>query len=532
MVLKKPYAFLIKHFKLIHLLLCIPIAYLIVRTGSIANFLTTYVNANYYTNQTNLAGVYINYFMYLAVLLIILLTLAIYFLMRQKQKDTKFYMFLIVYYVFLLVVITFCHSILGSIEEAAISAQSVRLYRDIAYIIYIPQFFFLGYSALRGIGFDIKKFNFDEDAKELEITDFDNEEFELEFGRDSYKYKRKIRRFIREFRYYVLENKFTFGVLLSLIVIAIGTMLYLNFGVYNKTYRETQNMTHNHLSVKVMDSVLTNLDVGGKEIDAGKYYLALSLKLKNTSKEYVSLDYENFQLEVAKRRISATLDRGSYFPDLGIAYTRDTKIAPGEENVYVLTYEIDAAFIHQTIELKILDSLTYEIGSVTPIYKTVHLSYEKVFENKAARDIAFGKILELSSTRLSLTQLQIQDYQITKSYEYSYQNCTYGSCQTLKNKVSANDSNKNLLVLKRMFTIDNYTNYYRARKGSGSFVSDFLTIYYRIGASETTTNVINVTPKELEDTWVFEVPVRLEDADYIDILFTYRGFVYRMHLKE
>ena len=73
MILKKPYAFLIKHFKLIHLLLCIPFIYLIIRIGAIASFFSSYVQANYYTSETNLAGTYINYFMYGAILLIILL---------------------------------------------------------------------------------------------------------------------------------------------------------------------------------------------------------------------------------------------------------------------------------------------------------------------------------------------------------------------------------------------------------------------------------------------------------------------------
>ena len=90
MVLKKPYAFLIRHFKLIHLLICIPLVYLLIRTGAISNFLNAYVGANYYTSETNLAGTYINYFMYLAILLILLLVLTIFFLMKQKKKDTRY----------------------------------------------------------------------------------------------------------------------------------------------------------------------------------------------------------------------------------------------------------------------------------------------------------------------------------------------------------------------------------------------------------------------------------------------------------
>ena len=79
MVLKKPYAFLIRHFKLIHLLLCIPLVYLIIRTGAITSFLNSYVSANYYTSEMNLGATYINYFMYLAIILVLVLVLAIFF---------------------------------------------------------------------------------------------------------------------------------------------------------------------------------------------------------------------------------------------------------------------------------------------------------------------------------------------------------------------------------------------------------------------------------------------------------------------
>ena len=530
MILKKPYAFLIKHFKLIHLLLCIPFIYLIIRVGAIASFFSSYVQANYYTSETNLAGTYINYFMYGAILLIVLLTLAIYFLMRQKEKDTKFYMSIIIYYIFLFVALTLCHSILGSIEDATITAQTVRTYRDLTYIIYLPQFFFVGYTALRGIGFDIKKFNFEEDAKELEITDIDSEEFELVIGKDAYKYKRTFRRFLREFKYYVLENKFTFGVLSSIVIVVLGTLLYLNFGVYNRKYSQTQNIRHNNLTISVEDSILTNMDVGGNIIDNGKYYLALALKITNNGTSSVPLDFDNFQLEVSRRRISATLDRGTYFPDFGIPYTRDTLFLPGSTGTYVLTYEIDPSLINQNIDLKILESITYEVGSVTPIYKTVNLNYDKIFENKDVRTVDYNKILELSTTRLGVTQLQFNNYEIVNSYEYSYQSCNGTNCQTLRNRVVSN-SQKKLLVLERMFSLDTYTTYYAARRGSGSFVNDFITVRYTLNDRTTSTKPTNMTPRELNGYWVFEVPQEIENASSIDIVLTIRGSIYTMKLK-
>lgn len=528
MILKKPYGFLIKHFKLIHLLLCIPLVYLLLKTGAIATFLNDYVSANYYTNQTNLAGIYINYFMYLAILVVLFLVLTIYLLMRQKKKDTRFYLFLMFYYILLFVLITFCHSILGQIESTTLEAQTVRIYRDISFIIYLPQFFFVGYSFLRGIGFDVKKFNFDEDAKELEITDIDSEEFELVFGKDAYKYKRTIRRFFREFGYYVKENKVGFGVLIGIIVVTIGTLLYLNFGVYNKVYRQTQNMSHNGLVVSVDKAILTNLDIGGNKLN--KYYMAIALNVKNTKNSNTVLDYENFLLNVGGRFLNPILDQSANFPELGYPYVSTTKIDANSTKTYVLVYEVANDLINQSMTLKILDSLTFEIGSVTPIYKTVNLKYEIVDNNTLIKTIDYDKILELSMTDLNMTQIRVSDYQINNTFDYNYQSCYYNICQDVKNKIVANSSNT-LLVLNRMFQIDTYSMYYNVSKGSSNFVKDFVKIEYYVNDKKYTVKPNDVTPKEISDYWIFEVNKDISYATSINLVINVRGKVFNMKVK-
>lgn len=530
MVLKKPYAFLIKHFKLIHLLLAIPIAYLTWRTGAITSFLRGYVAANYFTNETNIAGTYLNVLMYLAAVVAILISLAIYLLMRQKGKKTKFYAFLTGYNILLIIVFTVCYSILGGIEDASINTQSIRLYSDLAVIFYLPSFFFLIYSLLRGIGFDIKKFNFESDVKDLEITDIDNEEFELVIGKDAYKYKRTLRRFIREFKYYVLENKFIFISLSSLIVLLIVVMVYFHFGVFNRTYRATQKISHNHLIVSVEDSILTNLNSNGITNKAGNYLLAISVKIKNNGIEASSLDNDNFQIEVAKRRIKMTLDKASNFPELGKAYSRDTIIYPDEEGIYVLTYEIPEELVNKQITLKILDTLTYEIGSITPIYKTVQLNYDKAFNPINVKEVEKGKYAVLSDTRLKMSQVQIENSQITKSYEYSYKDCYNNKCQELKNKISAS-SGKTLLVLKKNITIDQYSTYYYVRKGSRKFAEDFITVKYNFLNQDKITSIKDLTPKENDESWVLEVPEELNGSNNIEVLLTIRNKVFRLKLN-
>lgn len=530
MILKKPYAFLIKHFKLIHVILCFPLIYLLIRTGALVNFFNGYVRSNYFTSEHNIVGTYINYFIYFSVFVIIAVSFAVYFLMRQKKKTTRFYMFLIVYYLIFLVFITITHNTLSSIEDASSTAQSVRAFRDITLLVYLPQFYFVIFSFLRGIGFDIKKFNFEADAKELEISDLDSEEFELVLGTNAYKYKRTFRRYLREFRYYVLENRFTFTIIVCIGVVILGVFLYLHFGVYNRTYKETQSLSHNDLIVTVEKSLLTNLDIGGKVID-GKYYLAIGYRIYNSGFKSNSLDYENFVVEIENHRVSPILDRSSYFPDLGVNYSRDTVIPEGYEGVYVLTYPIDESLLNKTMQLKILDAVTYEIGSITPIYKTVQLSYDKIFENSFVKQIPLGSYLLLDDTIFGMTQVRIKDFHVDNKYVYSYKKCiTDTICQELKSMVSSNP-NKTLLVLDRVFVPDLYSSYFVNRHGSDSFVNDLFTLKYTIGKQEYTSTVKNVTPKELNGQWIFEVDKNVENANKLFILVTIRGSVYEMVLK-
>ena len=80
MVLKKPYAFIIKHFRAIHLLLLIPIFYLIIKTRAIVYFFNSYVTYGYNLNfsevLTNISSHYINILMYISVILILLVFVA------------------------------------------------------------------------------------------------------------------------------------------------------------------------------------------------------------------------------------------------------------------------------------------------------------------------------------------------------------------------------------------------------------------------------------------------------------------------
>jgi len=131
----------------------------------------------------------------------------------------------------------------------------------------------------------------------------------------------------------------------------------------------------------------------------------------------------------------------------------------------------------------------------------------------------FQKILELSNTRLGLVQIKLEKMQIEKSYVYQYGN--------LKNRVSASSSKK-LLILERMFSMDEYTEYYKSRRGKSSFTKDFLSLSYEIDGNQKNIAITDVTPKEIDNVWVFEVPQELEIARHINLIVTVRGTSYKM----
>ena len=205
---------MIKHFRLIHLLILIPMIYLATQTREIITFFSEYVASNYtFTSNdvlSTLASNYINIFMYIAVIIIMVVFIAMSILLQRKEKPTKFYNISIIYYLVIFILITVSFTIFRTIENDTLDPVFARLIRDLSQIVHYSQYIFIFFTAIRGVGFNIKQFDFKSDLAELEISNEDSEEIEFLVGIDTYKAKRSVRRFFRELKYYYKENKFIF----------------------------------------------------------------------------------------------------------------------------------------------------------------------------------------------------------------------------------------------------------------------------------------------------------------------------------
>ena len=535
MILRKPYAFLIKYFKIIHLLIAALMGYLLYKSYDIINFFGESVANNYNAVASGqVAGLYINYFMYGAIILTLFALIAVYYLLSHKDKPRKFYMYAIIYYIILFVVFSIFYKFINTLTNETISSSTLRAYRDISILVSLPQIFFVIYTFVTFTGFNIKKFNFGEDLKELEIKEEDNEEFEFSLGFKGYKAERNIRRFVREFSYYVRENSFIFTIILIITIIVVGTTIFLNREVYNKTYNAKDSVLHNTFGVSVEDSIVTNLSYSGEILTEGKYYVALKLKVTNNALINSSLDYSNFKLQVGEKQIKPNLERSLYFKDFATPYYGD-KITKSSSKIIGLVYEIDETEIMETFKLKIYRGVGTKPGEIVAKYNEIEIEPVLVDKVADANEVDLNENLEFVYSNVGETMIKISSFQFAKSFQYSYDKCEKENCKTIDDIVSVDytviGDYLMLLVLDYEFNLDQNTAYYNGNSSLKEFINNFMKIKYTIEDKTYYSNVIYRTPKSLTDKIVLQVRSNVNEADNVAVVFTIRNKNYIINLK-
>ncbi len=533
MILKKPYAFLIKHFRLIHLIIALATIFLTYKTSKIVLFFNAYIKNGYRLTESNLASNYVTILMYLAVLLILLVAIVIYLLFKEKDKPRKYYVYLIVYYILLFSLLAFAHNALNSLEITTVSAKTVRMYRDLSLIFSLPQYFFLVFTLIRGIGFDIKKFNFSKDISELQIEAKDNEEFEFVVDLPTYKIKRTIRRSLRELKYFALENTFVLICVLIIIALVIGTTIYTNRNTYSQTYEENQTFTLNNYKVRVLDTIISPLDYNGHVLTKGKSYLIVLLSMENKTNTSKVLNKDDYRLLIDDKIVYPTTNKNEYFIDLGNPYANQ-KIAKKSTSNYAFIYEITNEEIRSEYTLRIQEYLDYRNNEIIANYKEIKIKPAVIKTLETVKSVNLNEKLDLSASTLSKSDLLVSNYEITKSYKYNYTFCIDSDCQTSIDTVDATyqtEKAKTLLVLSYTLNLDATTPYKNNIKSNLAFFNDFLKVKYTYDNKEYTSAVVNKTPNNITDKVVLELPAEIKNAANISLIFTIRDKVYSIVLK-
>ncbi len=535
MIIKKPYAFLIKHFRMIHLILTVFVLFLLMKTHSIYKFFSDFSKNGYYAYSDNLTSKYINFYMFIAIIFVIVLAAFIYLLMKWKKKSRIFYISLCIFYFALFIGLLVYFNLFSTILNTTLDVRTVRAYRDIMFILYIPQYLFFIYSCIRAIGFDIKKFDFKKDLEELDIAEEDQEEIEVVFGQNNYKYMRKARRAIRMLKYYALENKFFFGVICGTVTLVIAFFIYINLNVYSKKYNESEFFTVNGVIFKVLDSYISKYDLKGDIINPNMKYVVIKTSMDNTNTARVNLSTESLRLMLDDEAYFPIYSKSDYFRDLGEGYYKNNTLYAGEKYEYLIIFEVplDKEFSRATFRM--VDNVDIIRGEISGRYKDVKLDLKDYMNKEETLEFKAGEAISLDESTLLNSELMVNSFQIGESFTEMYKYCIGESCYDGKKIITPDTLGKNARTILKVeldtsIAKDLYVNRYI--KSSTDFVNVFGNISYVINGQEKNAPIVVKNLENIETKNVYiEVPSEIKNASLVKLNINVRNRGYVINLE-
>ncbi len=533
MIIKKPYAFLIKHFRSIHLVLSLLALYLLIKTHKIFIFFNDYANLGYYKYSENLTSSYINFYMFISSLLIILVAVFVYLLMKWKKKSRTFYISFIIFYFILFIGYLVYFNALSSLLNTTLNVRTIRAYRDIILLLYIPQYVFLIISTIRAIGFDIKKFDFKKDLEELDIAEEDQEEIEVTLGNNTYKIKRWIRKTFRELKYYIVENKFFFGVICSVIVLVIGFLIYLNLTVYSKTYKETDKFSVNGLVFNVKSSYITDVDYNGNKFE-NKRYIVVKTEIENTNSVRSYLESDKLFLVVDGVRYYPNYSLNESFIDLGEGFTENKTLYAGETNEYLFIFSVPSDLTFNKATLRLNEGVDTIKGEIKARYKEVVLDIKELFYSDLSNKYKKAEGISLKNSTLNDSEVIINNVYIndsfTESFNYIVNGKTYSGSKTIKPDVIGKGS-RTIMKINMEYSLDESLYINKFIKSNSDFIKYFGKIVYNYEGIVKTYKPIVKDFGNIKFNDVFiEVPSEVKNSTSIKLEITIRNEKYLINL--
>lgn len=531
MILRKPYAFLIKHFKMMHIILSACIFYLIYRTGMMISYINNYVDNTISVVGEDIVSSLFNIGIILLPILIIIFAAILFTVMTLKDKPRLFYIIMIIVELAILAVYFYAYSTFGRMEETIVDMRNIKALRDLLFYVIIAQSAFSIFSIVRGVGFDIKKFNFGNDLHELEISAEDNEEFEVALDFDLNDRKRAGKKVLRYIKYWVKEHKKIVTIVITSIIVFSTGYVCVDYMVNHRTYPQGKVLMMNGFSMKVNNSYIVNSDVKGNNITGEDAYLVvvdLSVRcLENTAK---TLPTGAVELNIAGDIYHHTSTYNYQLVDLGTVYNNQ---AIGEtEQRYLLVYEIPATSSVSKMKVGFRDTTRNKTTYIS-------LSLNRFAEKKKTTKYGIGQTLGFNGSTLGNSTLRINSYEIKNKFTLKYTYCSprkrcISSVEYLTPNLFDSNYNKTLLKLDAELVLDSelastevYDLYTLIKVfGKIEYEIDGETKYQNIYLGSVKSNKI-----KQENIYYIEVFQEVKVADRIALVFTVRDKEYKYYLK-
>ncbi len=545
MVLRKPYALFIKHFRLINLIMALLMAILIYRTWVIANYFSNYIDDYVTASNGFVVGHYINFYSFFLVLIVIILNVLVLSVLFVKNKPKKLYIINISLYVLLMVVYGIDYMVLRGVGEAILDVRISKAFHDITFIALGIQMVSLILTLIRATGFDIKSFNFGADLQQLDINTKDNEEFEVAVEFDSNKMKRGIRKVFRNFTYAYHEHKFLINVILIVAAIIIAFIFFMNFGIYRADHSEGKIFQASSLTFNVKNSFITRTNQDGDVITYlnGKktknitvVVVKLDVKTLNKEDKDITLNTGLITLRIGTNSYGQTSKYNYGLSDIGTPYVGQTLST--EFTSYILAFEIPSKLRYKSMKLKINDNISYVKGQMGAKSNYVQLKPKDLTEKEGEKTEQVKETLLFSGSILGDSEFTINDFSIGNKFKNSYNFCSKKDhCYTSYEYITptaTGDYLKTLLKIDGHFDLDKSSNIENA-DDLYYFLNKYGEIHYQTNG-QWYSNKINskkVSPITAKDKYYYiEVNKNVESATEIYFTFKVRNYSYKYILKQ
>ena len=517
MIIRKPYAFLIKNFRKIHILLLIIGIYILYKTIDVSRFVYDFLKVGVYDYYENPIDRHLTWMMLFLSLLMFAGSFAILLVLRHKKKPWKTYLIPSVCYLLLYFVLKMIGGFFNS-YTTIIDTTNLRLSNDLLFAFLVLQVPSLGVFLMRLLGIDIKKFNFNADLESLDFTDEDREEVEISINFDFDAVKRMFRKFLRYLGYFYKEHKMLCKFFISCFAIFLIYQSYLFIFVTHRVYRQGQLYNANGYTITINDSYITGKDSAGNVIHKGTRFVIVEVTVKNNS-ESRTLDTTNFHLKYGNRSFSTT--EKTYqdeFYDLGTCYSAVKTIQKGEESTFILVYNIGKAVFKSRFVL-----YYQEKGG---IYKLRKLKLKITNLDKKIKPVSLktGDFFEIN-VRNKEDNVSFDSYSISDSITYRVDQCKSNGCVQESQTYQAPEGYK---ILTLNFASDAYE-----AKNMIDFLTKYGKIIYKDSKGKEATIDINVAVKKnyLGKVVFIKVPEDMDILQPVILKVVMRNQEYDYHLS-
>ncbi len=407
----------------------ISFGYLVFSLRKIYLFFSEYIKTSNFTYVENMANIYVPWILVIIVLVLLILSISILLLMNKKEKPVLFYKIMIAYCIFLLAIFIYYMTFFKSLDNTLYEPLRIAVNRDIALFAYIFNFFFVAFTFIRGFGFDIKKFSFDRDKRELNLEESDSEEYEVNVKIEKEDIKSFLNRHKREFKYYVKENKSILIIIGVIILVSFGLYFYYDRYVINKEYEQNDYVSVGERIYHVNSSRISNMDKYGQDLGEENDYLVIDMSITyNGGDAYLDSEALRIHIDDEYYYPIATCD---LFDDIGNCYNK-TELKKEIDNNFIFVYRIKKEYNDIFLEILKNKGDEYKYSKVKLVYTKDEIREENVVDN---------------TITLKNREYTVENITLSEKASYQYEECVEDKCTTYTRKITPNTGEMVLTVV-------------------------------------------------------------------------------------